>query len=269
MSNRRIVLRIKVERLGGAISSRLLDARGGCSPKFRLGETVRVSQVLHDDMIYQLCNQFKDMSLNWMEAIEYDMETLEARVDVAKLRAEILQLALAGAREEIMNFRNHAIHQRPLGLPEIPEWKWMDLVTKMPKSSSDYKIEELARIYINEIIARHDVPVSIISDHDSRFISGFWQTLQTVLGTQLDMNSWDTHFPLVEFSYNNSYHASIKAAPFEAQYGRKCKSLVCWSKKSYADGRKALEFNVGDIVMLKFLPWKSVIRFGKRGKLSP
>ncbi|GJW65951.1 putative reverse transcriptase domain-containing protein [Tanacetum coccineum] len=114
---------------------------------------------------------------------------------------------------------------------------------------------------------------------------------------------WDKHLPLAEFSYNNSYHASIKAAPFEAPYGRKCRSPVCWSEvgdaqltgpemihvttemivqiknrllaarsrqKSYADvRRKPLEFEVGDKVMLKVSPWKGVVRFGKRGKLSP
>nr|GFB97288.1 putative reverse transcriptase domain-containing protein [Tanacetum cinerariifolium] len=111
-------------------------------------------------------------------------------------------------------------------------------------------------------------------------------------------NSWDRHIPLVEFSYNNSYHASINAAPFEAFYGRKCRSPVCWSEvgdsqltgpelihemtenifqiknrlltakshqKSYADVRhKPMEFEVGDKVMLKVSPWKGVIRFGKR-----
>ncbi|GKB93486.1 putative reverse transcriptase domain-containing protein [Tanacetum coccineum] len=114
---------------------------------------------------------------------------------------------------------------------------------------------------------------------------------------------WDKHLPLVEFSYNNSYHTSIKAAPFEALYGRKCRSPICWAEvgdsqltgpeiihetterivqikshiqaardrqKSYADvRRKPLEFQVGDKVMLKVSPWKGVIRFGKRGKLNP
>ncbi|GJX42419.1 putative reverse transcriptase domain-containing protein [Tanacetum coccineum] len=114
---------------------------------------------------------------------------------------------------------------------------------------------------------------------------------------------WVNHLPLVEFSYNNSYHASIKAAPFEALYGRKCRSPVCWAEvrevqltgpeivqettekiiqikqriqaaqyrqKSYADlKRKPMEFQVGDRVMLKVLPWKGVVRFGKRGKLNP
>ncbi|GKF24671.1 putative reverse transcriptase domain-containing protein [Tanacetum coccineum] len=62
---------------------------------------------------------------------------------------------------------------------------------------------------------------------------------------------WVNHLPLFEFSYNNNYHSSIKAAPFEALYGRKCHSPV------------------GDKVMLKVLPWKGVVRFGKRGKLNP
>ncbi|GKD00584.1 putative reverse transcriptase domain-containing protein [Tanacetum coccineum] len=77
---------------------------------------------------------------------------------------------------------------------------------------------------------------------------------------------WVNHLPLVEFSYNNSYHASIKAAPFEALYGRKCRSLVCWAEdardrqKSYADlKRKPMEFQVGDRVMLKVSPWKGVV----------
>nr|GFB00530.1 putative reverse transcriptase domain-containing protein [Tanacetum cinerariifolium] len=71
--------------------------------------------------------------------------------------------------------------------------------------------------------------------------------------------SWDRHLPLVEFSYNNSYHASIKAAPFEALYGRKCSR-----QKSYADvRRRPFEFNVRDKVMFKVSPWKGVIRFRK------
>ncbi|GKA26787.1 putative reverse transcriptase domain-containing protein [Tanacetum coccineum] len=90
---------------------------------------------------------------------------------------------------------------------------------------------------------------------------------------------WDKHLPLVEFLYNNSYHTSIKAALFEALYGHKCRSPICWAEvgdtardrqKSYGDVRqKPLEFQVGDKVMLKVSPWKGVIRFGKRGKLNP
>ncbi|GKE71850.1 putative reverse transcriptase domain-containing protein [Tanacetum coccineum] len=73
-------------------------------------------------------------------------------------------------------------------------------------------------------------------------------------------NGWVRHFPLVEFSYNNSYHASIKAAPFEALYRRKCRADL---------KRKPMEFQVRDRVMLKDSPLKGVVRFGKRGKLNP
>nr|GEX49166.1 reverse transcriptase domain-containing protein [Tanacetum cinerariifolium] len=155
-------------------------------------------------------------------------------------------------------------------------------------------IEKLAQQYLKEIVCRHGVPLSIISDKDSLFTSRFLETLQKALGTQLNLrtayhlktdgqsertiqmledmlracvidfgNSWDRHLPLVKFSYNNSYHASIKATPFEALYGQKS------HQKSYADVRcKPMEFEVGDMVMLKVSPWKGVIRFGKRGKLS-
>ncbi|GJT72408.1 hypothetical protein Tco_1031694 [Tanacetum coccineum] len=232
-----------------------------------------------------------------------------------------------------------AEHRRPSGLlqqPEIPEWKWdkitMDFITKLPRE--DYSTEKLAKIYVDEIVARHGVPVSIISDRDGRFMSRCWQTVQKALGTRLDMStayhpqtdgqsertiqtledmlracvidfggSWDVHLPLAEFSYNNSYHSSIRCAPFEALYGRKCRSPILWAEigessligpelvqettdkvvlikeklkaardrqKSYADNRrKPLEFEVGDRVMLKVSPWKGVICFGKKGKLAP
>ncbi|GJS33603.1 putative reverse transcriptase domain-containing protein [Tanacetum coccineum] len=98
------------------------------------------------------------------------------------------------------------------------------------------------------------------------------QTLEDMLrACVIDFGKgWDRYLPLVEFSYNDSYHTSIKTAPFEALYGRKCRSPICWAKKSYTDRRrKPLEFEVGDKVMLKVSPWKGVIRFGKRGKLNP
>nr|GEY16992.1 putative ribonuclease H-like domain-containing protein [Tanacetum cinerariifolium] len=179
-------------------------------------------------------------------------------------------------------------HQKPSGLlqkPEIPECKWekiiMDFVLGLPRTPSGYdsiwvivdlltksahflpmektdSIEKLAQQYLKEIVCRHAVPMSIISNRDSLFTSRFWKTLQKALGTHLNLsiayhpemdgqsertiqtledilracvidfgNSWDQHLPLVKFSYNNSHHASIKAASFEALYGRKCRLLVC------------------------------------------
>ncbi|KAD5960562.1 hypothetical protein E3N88_12034 [Mikania micrantha] len=255
-------------------------------------------------------------------------------------------------------------YQKPSGLlqqPEIPMWKWeqisMDFITKLSKTASGCdtiwvivdrltksahflsiketnKLDKLTRIYLKEVVTRHGVPISIISDRDSRFTSHFWKSLHKALGTRLDMStayhlqtdgqsertiqiledmlracvidfgsSWETHLPLAEFSYNNNYHTSIQAAPFEALYGRKCRSPIYWAEvgdsqltipelvhemtekivqickrmaaardrqKSYADKRrKPLEFQVGDRVLLKVSPWKGVIRFGKRGKLNP
>ncbi|KAD4586323.1 hypothetical protein E3N88_23924 [Mikania micrantha] len=257
-----------------------------------------------------------------------------------------------------------AEHQRPSGLllqPEIPMWKWenisMDFITKLPRTtngkdsiwvivdrltksahflpiSETYPVRKLARIYIDEIVSRHGIPLSIISDRDARFTARFWESLHEAFGTRLDLSTayhpqtdgqtertiqtledmlracvidfcgnWDSHLPLVEFSYNNSYHASIGMAPFEALYGRKCRSPICWTEvgdsqmtgpeiiqettdkirqirdnllaarsrqKSYADKRrKPLEFEVGDMVLLKVSPWKGVVRFGKKGKLAP
>ncbi|GJT02390.1 putative reverse transcriptase domain-containing protein [Tanacetum coccineum] len=216
-------------------------------------------------------------------------------------------------------------------------WVIVDRLTKLAHFLAireDYSNKKLAKIYIDGIVARHGVPVSIILDRDGRFTLRCWQTVQKALGTRLDMStayhpqtdgqskrtiqtledmlracvidfggSWDVHLPLAEFSYNNSYHSSIRCAPFEALYGRKCRSPILWAEigessligpeliqettdkvvlikeklkaardrqKCYADNRrKPLEFEVGDRVMLKVSPWKGVIHFRKKGRLGP
>nr|GEY84690.1 hypothetical protein [Tanacetum cinerariifolium] len=159
-------------------------------------------------------------------------------------------------------------------------WVIMDRLTKSPHFlpiREDYKMDRLARLYLNEIVARHGVPISIISDRGSRFTSRFWQSMQEALGTRLDMStayhpqtdgqsertvqtleymlracvldfrgSWEVHLSLVDFSYNNSYHSSVRCAPFETLYVRKCRSPIMWAE-------------VGE----------GVVRFGKKRKLEP
>ncbi|GJQ92628.1 putative reverse transcriptase domain-containing protein [Tanacetum coccineum] len=172
----------------------------------------------------------------------------------------------------------------------------------------DFKMDRLAKLYLNEIIARHGVPISIISDRDGHFTSRFWQIMQEALETQLDMSmdydpqtdgqsertiqtledmlracimdfreSWDVHLPLVEFSYNNSYHSSVRRASFEALYGRKCHLPILWAKVGEGQliGPKIVQETTEKISQIKdrlktaLSPWNGVVRFGKKGKLAP
>ncbi|KAL8089701.1 hypothetical protein AgCh_039255 [Apium graveolens] len=260
--------------------------------------------------------------------------------------------------------RVKAEHQRPNGLLqplESPEWKWehitMDFIVGLPRTRANhdaiwvivdrltksahflpinkrFSLDKLVHMYLKEIVVRHGVPVSIVSDRDPRFNLRFWKSFQECLGTRLNMStayhpqtdgqskrtiqtiedmlrvcaidfkgSWDEHLPLVEFAYNNSYHASIGMPPYEALYGRKCRSPVYWDEvgehkilgpelvqqtkeiveiiqkrliagqhrqNKYADqSRKDIEFEEGSLVLLKVSPWKGLTRFGKKGKLSP
>ncbi|GJV09856.1 putative reverse transcriptase domain-containing protein [Tanacetum coccineum] len=233
-----------------------------------------------------------------------------------------------------------AEYQKPSGLlfqPLIPVWKWenitMDFVTKLPKTSTG---QDIIWVIVDRLTkSAHFLPMKE-NDSMKKLTRQYLKevSLQKALGTQLDMSmayhpqtdgqsersiqtlevmlracvidfgkGWDRHLPLGEFLYNNSYHTSIKGAPFEALYGRKCQSPVCWAEvgdaqltgpeivyetiekiiqikkriqvvhdrqKSYANRRrKPLESQVEDKVMLKVSPWKGVIRFGKRGKLNP
>ncbi|WVZ52440.1 hypothetical protein U9M48_003495 [Paspalum notatum var. saurae] len=153
-----------------------------------------------------------------------------------------------------------------VGLPRTPKgkdaiWVIVDRLSKVahfiPYRSTN-SASDLAPIYVREIVRLHRVPKTIISDRDSKFNSKFWQSLQSALGIDVVLStafhpqtdgqsehtiqtledmlrscvlswhgSWEDHLPLVKFDYNNSYHASIKCAPFEALYGRKCRSPLC------------------------------------------
>ncbi|GJW04728.1 putative reverse transcriptase domain-containing protein [Tanacetum coccineum] len=190
-------------------------------------------------------------------------------------------------------------------------WKWdnimMDFITNLPKSSHGFDtiwvivdrltksahflpirendpLDKLARLYLNSIVARHGIPVSIIYDYDGRFTSNFRRSFQKDLGTDLSMSTayhpeidgqrkrtiqtledmlracvidfrkgWVKHLPLAEFSYNNSYHASIKAAPYEALYVRKCRSPVCWAEVGEAQltGPEMIQETTEKIILIK------------------
>ncbi|GJX41320.1 putative reverse transcriptase domain-containing protein [Tanacetum coccineum] len=202
----------------------------------------------------------------------------------------------------------------------------MDFVTKLPKSSQGHDT-------ICVIVDRLTKSATFTPMRETDSMDKL-RLLQKALSTSLDMstayhpqtdgqskrtiqtledmlracvidfgNGWVKHLPLVEFSYNNIYHSSIKAAPFEALYGRKCRSPICWAEvgqaqhtgpeivqeitekviqikqimqaardrqESYADlKRKPMKFQVGDRVMFKVLPWKGVVHFSEREKLNP
>nr|GEW89382.1 reverse transcriptase domain-containing protein [Tanacetum cinerariifolium] len=162
----------------------------------------------------------------------------------------------------------------------------MDFVTKLPRTSSghdtiwvivdrltksahflpmheDYKIDRLARLYLNEIVSRHGVSISIISDRDSRFTSRFWQSMQEALGTRLDMST--TYHPQTDCQRPELVQETTEKI---SQIKNRLKAARD-HQKCYADKRrKPLEISVGEYVLLKVSPW-GVVRFGKKGKLAP
>ncbi|GJV45294.1 putative reverse transcriptase domain-containing protein [Tanacetum coccineum] len=184
-------------------------------------------------------------------------------------------------------------HQKSSGLlvqPEIPQWKWnnitIDFVTNLLKTSNGYDtiwvivdsltksahfllmrendfMDKLARLYLKEVVTRHGIPamgthLDMSTTYHPQTDGQSERTIQTledmlrayVIGFG---NSLDRHLPLIEFSYNNSYHASIKAAPFEALYGQKCRSPVCWAEVGDAQltGPKLIHETTEKIVQIK------------------
>ncbi|GJV22413.1 putative reverse transcriptase domain-containing protein [Tanacetum coccineum] len=201
-------------------------------------------------------------------------------------------------------------HQRPSRLlvqPDIPQWKWenitMDFVMKLPKSSQGYDtiwvivdrltksvnfvamretdpMDKLARMYLKDVVSRHGIPLLIICDRDPRRTKR-----EDLIQTHEDMlracainfgKGWVNHLPLVEFSYNNSYHTSIK---WQETTEKKCSNqngeckLARYRHREYADLKSKPTKEFASIViitlLLKFSPWKGVVRFGNWGKLNP
>ncbi|KAH0705892.1 hypothetical protein KY285_010419 [Solanum tuberosum] len=214
------------------------------------------------------------------------------------------------------------------------------IVDRMTKTSHFFPVktthlaEDYAMLYLQEVVRIHGVLVSIISDRGAQFTAQFWKSFHKGLGSKVNVSTafhpqtygqaertiqtledifracvidlkgnWDDHLPIIEFAYNNSYHSSIQMAPYEAIYGRRCRSPIGWfevgeagligpdlvhqamekvkviqerlktaqsRQKSYTDvRRRELEFEVDDWVYLKILPMKCVMRFFKKGNLSP
>ncbi|KAL5578315.1 hypothetical protein UlMin_020014 [Ulmus minor] len=123
-----------------------------------------------------------------------------------------------------------AEHQRPGGHDAI--WVVVDRLTKSAHFISimtTFSLEQLANLYVQEIVRLHGVPKSIVSDRDAHFTSKFWRSVQRAMDFK---GTWNQYLPLIEFSYNNSYQATIGMVPYEALYGRKCRSPVHWYETS-------------------------------------
>ncbi|GJT91241.1 putative reverse transcriptase domain-containing protein [Tanacetum coccineum] len=246
-----------------------------------------------DEMIEQ---RSMELCTTW---IEYGYWWPRIKKDIAKYVSKCLTCLKVNAE-----------HQRPSGLlqqPDILVCKWegiaMDFVTKLPRTSSghdtiwvivdrfpygnahfipmreDYKVDRLARLYLNKVVATHGVPISIISNRISRFTSRFWQSMQEALGTRLDMST--TYHPQTDGQSERTIQTledMLRACVLD--FGGKTTEKISQIKerlkaardhqKSYTDKRrKPLEFSVGDYVLLKVSPWKGVVHFGKKGKLAP
>nr|GFA65153.1 retrotransposon protein, putative, Ty3-gypsy subclass [Tanacetum cinerariifolium] len=226
--------------------------------------------VYTDHQSFQYILDQKELNMRqrkWIKLLsDYDCEI---RYHLGK--ANVVADALSRKEREPIRVKERITMDFIIGLPRTPSgydsiWVIVDRLTKsahflLVKTTDS--MEKVTQLYLKEVVCRHGVPISIISDRDSKFTTRFWRSLQEALGTRLDMStayhletdgqsertiqtleymlkacvidfegSWDRHLPLVEFSYDNSYHASIKAAPFEALYGRKCRSPVGWSEPS-------------------------------------
>ena len=229
-----------------------------------------------------------------------------------------------------------------VGLPRTQKghdaiWVIVDRLTKVAHFlpvRENFRVERLAELFVEHILKLHGAPRSIVSDRGPQFTANFWKSLHSTMGTTLEFSSayhpqtdgqtervnqiledllracvltystdWEKSLSYAEFSYNNSYQASLQMSPFEALYGRKCRTPLLWSEvgereffgptsieeaeenvakvrenlkaaqsrqKSYADKRRRdLSFEEGDHVYLKVSPLRGTKRFHVKGKLAP
>ncbi|WMV09503.1 hypothetical protein MTR67_002888 [Solanum verrucosum] len=199
-----------------------------------------------------------DMNLRqqrWIELLkDYDV-TIQYHLGKSNVEAK----ALSRKAVSMCSLPCLSVFKRPLAKEiQTLECKFMQLGIS-EKVRIDYNAQQLAKVYVKEIVRLHGVPLSIISDCGTQFTSKFWRKLHDELGTQLTFSTtfhpwtdgqskrtiqvledmlrawvidsgghWDKFLPLCEFSYNNSYHSSIDMAPFEALYGRICRSPIGW-----------------------------------------
>nr|GEU46419.1 putative reverse transcriptase domain-containing protein [Tanacetum cinerariifolium] len=245
--------------------------------KYEWGEKQEEAfQMLKDNLcnapILSLPNGVKDFVV-YCDASNQGLGCVLIQRDKSEVKGHILAAQGEAFKDEHviaegLNGTDQKMKNREDGSLHYMDRIWVPLVggvrTKIMDEAHKMSMEKLARLYVDEIVARHGVPTSIISYRDGRFTSRFWQTMQKALGTRLDMStthpqmdrqsectiqtlkdmlracvisfsgSWNIYLPLAEFSYNNSYHSSIRCALFEALYGRKCRSHVLWAEIGYS-----------------------------------
>nr|GFB75797.1 transposon Ty3-G Gag-Pol polyprotein [Tanacetum cinerariifolium] len=276
-----------------------------------------------DDVLWQgtrLC-VLNDASLREALLTEAHISPFSVHSGSTKMYYDLKQhFWWSGIKQDVATFVSRGSHFsifRSFGFYEDTQrrhdaiWVVVDRLTKSAHFlpiRKDYSVSKLAEIFQQEIVRLHGTPSAILSDRDPRFASRFWKGLQKAWGTRLKLSTafnpqtdgqternWGDYICLVEFTYNNSWHASIMCAPFKMLYGRKCRAPICWDQvgerviegpkmievtnekvavakeklkeartrqKSYADKhRRLIEFQPGDRVFLKVSPARRVRRF--------
>ncbi|GJR67309.1 putative reverse transcriptase domain-containing protein [Tanacetum coccineum] len=282
-----------------------------CEIRYHPRKASIVADALSPQIAAQKPENIRNEDVGGMIRKDIPKEKLEPRADRTLCLNGMSWLPCYG---DLRNVIMHESHKSKYSIHPGSDKMYQDMKKSAiftPIRETD-SMEKLPRMYLKEVVTRHGIPVSIICNHDLRFTSNFWRSLQKALGTSLDMstvyhpqtdgqsertiqtledmlcdwvidfgNSWVKHLPLIEFSYNNSYHASIKAAPFEALYGRKCRSPVYWAEVGQVQltfqliGPEIVQETTEKVIQIKQRiqaardRQKRVIHFGKWGKLNP